>query len=110
MKGTVGAADRVRVDQYLDSIREIERQIERAEAGALNNVTTDADRPVGAPAAFADHARLMFDLQRLAFEADITRVVTFQLTRELSNRTYPEIACPNRTTRPATTAAIPTSC
>ena len=91
LKGTVGAVDRVRVDQYLDSIREIERQIERAEAGVLNNATIDADRPVGAPAAFADHARLMFDLQRLAFEADITRVVTFQLTRELSNRTYPEI-------------------
>ena len=51
----------------------------------------DLDRPVGVPAAFADHAKLMFDLQILAFQADITRVITFQLTRELSNRTYPEI-------------------
>ena len=54
----------------------------------------DLDRPVGVPAAFADHARLMFDLQVLAFQADITRVVTFQLARELSNRTYPEIGVP----------------
>ena len=46
---------------------------------------------MGVPAAFADHAKLMFDLQILAFQADITRVVTFQLTREQSNRTYPEI-------------------
>ena len=55
----------------------------------------DLDRPVGVPAAFADHAKLMFDLQILAFQADITRVVTFQLTRELSNRTYPEIGVPD---------------
>ena len=55
----------------------------------------DLDRPVGVPAAFADHAKLMFDLQVLAFQADITRVVTFQLTRELSNRTYPEIGVPD---------------
>ena len=55
----------------------------------------DVDRPVGVPAAFADHAKLMFDLQVLAFQADITRVVTFQLARELSNRTYPEIGVPD---------------
>jgi hypothetical protein len=51
----------------------------------------DLDRPVGVPAAFEDHAKLMFDLQLLAFQADITRVITFQMTRELSNRSYPEI-------------------
>jgi hypothetical protein len=50
---------------------------------------------VGVPAAFADHAKLMFDLQVLAFQADITRVVTFQLARELNNRTYPEIGVPD---------------
>jgi len=55
------------------------------------NRTPDLERPVGVPAAFADHAKLMFDLQILAFQADITRVVTFQLTREQCNRTYPEI-------------------
>ena len=51
----------------------------------------DLDRPVGVPAAYADHARLMFDLQVLALQGDITRVITFQLARETSNRTYPEI-------------------
>ena len=91
LKRRVGIPDRVRVDQYLDSVREIERQIERAEAGVADNLMPDLDRPVGVPAAFADHAKLMFDLQVLAFQGDITRVISFQLTRELSNRTYPEI-------------------
>ena len=95
LKRKVGATDRVRVDQYLDTVREVERQIQRAEAGAAKNPMPDVDRPVGVPAAFADHARLMFDLQVLAFQADITRVVTFQLARELSNRTYPEIGVPD---------------
>jgi hypothetical protein len=95
LKRRVGMTDRVRVDQYLDTIREIERQIQRAEAGADTNPMPDVDRPVGVPAAFADHAKLMFDLQVLAFQADITRVVTFQLARELNNRTYPEIGVPD---------------
>jgi len=91
LKGRVGTPDRVRLDQYLDSVRQIEREIERAEQAVADNKTPDMDRPVGVPAAFADHAKLMFDLQVLAFQANITRVVTFQLTREESNRTYPEI-------------------
>ena len=95
LKGAVGTADRARVDQYLDSIREVERQIQRAEAAASDNLLPDLDRPVGVPQAFGDHAKLMFDLQLLAFQADITRVITFQLTRELSNRTYPEIGVPD---------------
>jgi hypothetical protein len=95
LKRKVGTTDRVRVDQYLDTVREIERQIQRAEAGAAKNPTPDAERPVGVPAAFADHVKLMFDLQVLAFQADITRVVTFQLGRELNNRTYPEIGVPD---------------
>jgi hypothetical protein len=95
LKRRVGAADRVRVDQYLDSVREVERQIQRAEAGAMENTMPDLDRPVGVPAEFAGHAKLMFDLQVLAFQADITRIVSFQLARELSNRTYPEIGVPD---------------
>ena len=91
LKGRVGSPDRVRLDQYLDSVRQIEREIERAEQAVADNKTPDMDRPIGVPAAFADHAKLMFDLQILAFQANITRVVTFQLTREESNRTYPEI-------------------
>jgi hypothetical protein len=91
LKGRLGSPDRVRLDQYLDSVRQIEREIERAEKAVADNKTPDMDRPIGVPAAFADHAKLMFDLQVLAFQANITRVVTFQLTREESNRTYPEI-------------------
>ena len=95
LKRRVGAGDRARVDQYLDSIRQVEREIGRAEKSVAENHMPDVDRPVGVPAAFADHAKLLFDLQILAFQADITRVVTFQLTREQSNRTYPEIGVPD---------------
>ncbi len=95
LKRRVGISDRVRVDQYLDSVREVERQIQKAEAGAADSLVIDLDRPVGVPAAYADHAKLMFDLQVLAFQADITRVISFQLARELSNRTYPEIGVPD---------------
>jgi hypothetical protein len=95
LKLRVGVPDRVRLDQYLDSVRQVEREIERAEKGVAENKTPDLDRPLGVPAAFADHAKLMFDLQILAFQADITRVITFQLTREQSNRTYPDIGVPD---------------
>jgi hypothetical protein len=95
LKQRVGVPDRVRVDQYLDSVRSVEREIERAERAAADPKTRDLDRPVGVPAEFADHAKLMFDLQVLAFQADITRVVTFQFTREQNNRTYPEIGVPD---------------
>jgi hypothetical protein len=87
----LGPADRARVSQYLDTIREVERRIGRAEANAAAHSVRDVERPVGVPASYADHARLMFDLQVLAFQADVTRVLTFQLARETSNRTYPEI-------------------
>jgi hypothetical protein len=95
LKHRLGSPDRVRLDQYLDSIRQVESEIQRAEKAVAENKTPDLDRPVGVPAAFADHAKLMFDLQILAFQADITRVVTFQLTREQCNRTYPEIGVPD---------------
>jgi len=95
LKRKVGTTDRARVDQYLDSIREVERQIERAEERTAENPVADLERPVGVPAAFADHVKLLFDLQVLAFQADITRVISFQLTRELNNRTYPEIGVPD---------------
>lgn len=94
LKQELGAADRVRVEQYLDSVREVERRIQRAEATAVDNPLPDLDRPTGVPAAYADHAKLMFDLQLLAMQGDITRVFTFQLARETSNRTYPEIGVP----------------
>ena len=90
LKSTLGPSDRAKVNQYLDSVREVERRIQKAEADAADS-PLDLDRPVGVPAAYADHARLMFDLQVLAFQADVTRVITFQLARETSTRTYPEI-------------------
>jgi hypothetical protein len=95
LKQRVGAPDRVRLDQYLGSVRDVEREIERAERAAADPKLADLDRPVGVPAEFAGHAKLMFDLQVLAFQTDITRVVTFQLTREQNNRTYPEIGVPD---------------
>ena len=87
----LGAKDRNKVDQYLQSIRDVERRIQRAQTKTIENPLPDLDRPVGVPASYADHARLMFDLQLLAIQGDITRVITFQLARETSNRTYPEI-------------------
>ena len=91
----LGPEDRTRVDQYLDTVREVERRVQRAEAGAADEALPDLDRPAGVPAAYADHARLMFDLQLLALQGDVTRVITFQLARETSNRTYPEIGVPD---------------
>ena len=91
LQNTLGPGDRNRVDQYLESVRDVERRIQKAEASAQDNTARDLDRPVGVPAAYADHARLMFDLQLLALQGNITRVVTFQLAREASNRTYTEI-------------------
>ena len=67
----------------------------RPRRDAADNPLPDLDRPVGVPAAYADHARLMFDLQVLALQGDVTRVITFQLARETSNRTYPEIGVPD---------------
>src|SRR5690349_21425737 len=91
----LGPGDRARVSHYLETVREVERRIQKAEADAADNPLPDLDRPVGVPAAYADHARLMFDLQVLALQGDVTRVITFQLARETSNRTYPEIGVPD---------------
>jgi hypothetical protein len=95
LKNRVGPADRSRIDQFMTSIREVERRIQLAEANAKENPLPDLDRPVGVPALYGDHAKLMFDLQLLAFQGDITRVVSFQLAREASTRTYPEIGVPD---------------
>lgn len=94
LKREVGPHDREKISQYLDSVREVERRIQKAEADAADNPLPDLERPMGVPAEYADHAKLMFDLQVLAMQADITRVITFQLARETSNRSYPEIGVP----------------
>ena len=95
LQSRLGAEDRTRVGQYLETIREVERRIQKAEAGTLDGPLPDLDRPVGVPAAYADHAKLMLDLQVLALQGDVTRVMTFQLARETSNRTYSEIGVPD---------------
>ena len=91
LQRTLGPEDRNRVGQYLETVREVERRIQKAESETADSHLPDLDRPVGVPASYADHARLMFDLQVLALQGDVTRVITFQLARETSNRTYPEI-------------------
>jgi hypothetical protein len=95
LQSRLGAADRARVGQYLETVREVERRIQKAEAATVDQALPDLDRPAGVPALYADHARLMFDLQVLAMQADVTRVITFQLARETSNRTYAEIGVPD---------------
>jgi hypothetical protein len=87
----VGPGDRRRIDEYVASVRDVELRIQRAEAVSKENPLPDVDRPVGVPELYADHARLMFDLQKLALQGNITRVVTFQMSRETSNRVYSEI-------------------
>jgi len=87
----LGAGDRSKISDYLDTVREVERRIQNAEASTGQSALKDLDRPVGVPASYAEHARLMFDLQVLAMQGDVTRVMTFQLARETSNRSYPEI-------------------
>eukprot|EP01031_Cornospumella_fuschlensis_P044904 gene44904-54925_t len=89
LKRQLGPADRAKVGEYLDTVREVERRIQRAEADvATSPLPRDLERPLGVPASYTEHAKLMFDLQVLAMQGDITRVTTFQLARETSNRTY----------------------
>ncbi len=95
LRKDLGPADRSRVNNYLETVREVERRIQKAEKQTSNGIVPDMERPVGVPASYGDHARLMFDLQVLALQGDITRVITFQLARETSTRTYPEIGVPD---------------
>ena len=85
----LGPRDRVRLEQYLDNIREIERRIQRTEAHNSREVTP-VDAPIGIPESYEEHVGLMYDLLAVAYEADLTRVSTFMVARELSARTYPQ--------------------
>jgi hypothetical protein len=87
----LGPGDRNKVSEYLDTVRELERRIQQGEEKIAKSALPDLDRPIGVPASYAEHAKLMFDLQVLAMQADITRVISFQLAREASTRSYPEI-------------------
>jgi hypothetical protein len=91
MKRTLGADDRGRVDRYLEDIREVERRLQRIEARNSSGEPRDLPgAPAGVPDSFAEHVQLMFDLQVLAFSADITRVFSFKMGRDGSSRVYPE--------------------
>ena len=89
----LGPSDRTRVSQYVESVREVERRIQKAESSD-GAALPELDRPASVPAAWEDHVRLMCDLQVLALQADVTRVITFQMARETSTRTYPQIGVP----------------
>ena len=94
MNHRVGAGDRTKLEQYLDSVRDVERRIQMAEAQSGRELP-ELTQPSGIPATYEEHAKLMFDLQVLAYQTDLTRVITFMLGRELSGRTFAEIGVPD---------------
>ena len=91
LKTVLGAHDRRRVTEYLDAIRETERRIQMTEQYNTTQELVVPDRPIGVPEDFATHAKLMIDLQVLAYQADLTRVTTFAFGHEASYRTFPAI-------------------
>jgi Protein of unknown function (DUF1552) len=91
---TLGPGDRTKLAEFLDSVREIEQRIQSVEKRGIQAVSLP-ERPTDIPAAFDEHIKLMFDLQLLGFQADITRVFTMIVCRELSGRTYPQIGVPD---------------
>ena len=96
LSALLGAHDRGKMSDYLDSVREIERRIRQAEQKNASSPALPAlDRPDGIPPTFEEHIQLMFDLMTVAFQADLTRVVTFMYSREGGNRTYPQIGVPD---------------
>jgi hypothetical protein len=87
----LGSNDRAQVNEYLDAVREVERRIQTVEKLGSKAGLPALERPRGIPERFDEHVNLMFELQWLAFQADLTRVVTFMLGRDLNFRTYPEV-------------------
>ena len=94
LKGSLGPGDGVKLVEYLDAIRDVERRIQRAEEQSGRELPL-VDHPAGVPDSFDDHVKLMCDLQVLAYQADLTRVITFMLGREFSGVTYPQIGVPD---------------
>jgi Protein of unknown function (DUF1552) len=90
----LGSADNTKVGDYLASLRDVERRIEKAEEQSTRELP-ELERPVGIPNGFDEHVRLMYDLQVLAYQCDLTRVVTFMYGREQSARTYPQLGIPD---------------
>ena len=94
LERTLGPRDNGQLREYLDAIRDVERRIQKAEQRSGDELPA-IDQPVGVPATFEEHAKLMFDLQVLAYQTDMTRIVTFMIGREFSGRSYPEIGAPD---------------
>ena len=94
LRREVGQADSLKIDEYLEGVRDIERRIQRAEERESYEVPS-VEQPEGIPGTFAEHVKMMFDLQVLAHQVDLTRVSTFMLGREVSSRTYTEIGVPD---------------
>lgn len=90
----VGPADRLKLNEYLEAVRDVERRIEKG-GGAAAEDLPDVKRPRGIPAQYTDHARLMFDMQLLAWQSDMTRVTTLLMGHESSNRVYKEVGAEN---------------
>ncbi len=91
LKATLGQADRARLDAYLEDVREIERRIQKIEAHNASGETRELPAaPIGVPDSYDEHVKLMFDLQAVAWAADITRVFAFKMSRDVSNRVFPE--------------------
>jgi hypothetical protein len=91
---TLGPGDRLKLTEYLDAVRDVERRIQTAEAQSSRELPVVA-QPMGIPETFEAHARLMFDLLALAYQTDLTRVGTFMIGKEVSGRSYPEIGVPD---------------
>ena len=94
LQAAVDPDDRHKIDQYLEAVRDVERRIQRAEEQSTREVPL-VRQPAGVPATFEEHMRLMFDLQLLAYQTDLTRVVSFMVGREISGRTYHAIGIPD---------------
>jgi hypothetical protein len=93
LKRELGPADQVKVGEYTDSVRDVERRIQRAEEQRDVQLPS-LDQPAGVPPVFEDHLALMLDLQLLAFQSDLTRVISFMIGKEQSARPYPQIGVP----------------
>ena len=91
LQAQLGASDRSTLTQYLDNVREIERRIQRAESSQGDEDLSLPTRPSGVPFDYQEHIKIMFELMALSYQANITRVITFMVSREVSNRTYPQV-------------------
>lgn len=94
MQVSLGGNDKIRVEEYLDTVREVERRVQQAQRQSSETPLPELRRPTSVPDEWEDHVKLMIDLQVLALQADLTRIITFQLAREASTRTYPNIGVP----------------